>query len=66
MAPSIYVSADKATLLFWLRAATREIEAGTEGAISVPLYANPEDGTITFTDEDMAGRPDVIVIEVEG
>ena len=66
-APSIYIGAQKETLIEVLEAALREIRESVEGSISVPIYANPKDGTVTFTDED-CGEDSLgwITIEIEG
>lgn len=66
-APEIYVGGTKDALLSQLENAVREIRQQAPGSVSFSLYANPTDGTITFSDEDTShDEPDVITIEVEG
>jgi hypothetical protein len=60
-APDIYVGGKKETLIELLEAALRSLRESTVGSVSVPMYANPTDGTITFTDEDTANDGEGVV-----
>lgn len=67
LAPEVYIGAKKELLLATLENAIRAIRKQPEGSVSFSIYANPTDGTVTFTDEDTShDEPEVLTIEVEG
>jgi len=68
---TVYIAGTKATLLDRLRKAVAEIEAqpAEDGAIDVRIYADADQGSISFSNDDMEGRSSevegVIYLEVE-
>ena len=56
--PEIYVTAKKDTLEEILNLALRQVRDAPAGAVSVQIYANPGDESITFSDDDSADMGD--------